>query len=150
MAWAPTSQGHLPRGSLRGAAQRRRGNLLAGQGVATRGDCHAPYEVRGSLRSQGYDGEAPTSQGHPAPCERLDKTEASRSDSRRRPTSGRLLGRRAASGPFPPSGSGSPPRIHRPGGDMSDLAKSLTSELRRQIEAFQPEIELKDVGSVTA
>ena len=32
---------------------------------------------------------------------------------------------------------------------MSDLAKSLTSELRQQIEAFQPEIELKDVGSVT-
>ncbi len=32
---------------------------------------------------------------------------------------------------------------------MSDLANSLTSDLRQQIEAFQPEIELKDVGNVT-
>jgi F-type H+-transporting ATPase subunit alpha len=31
---------------------------------------------------------------------------------------------------------------------MSDLVKNLTSELRRQIDEFSPEIELKDVGSV--
>ncbi len=31
---------------------------------------------------------------------------------------------------------------------MSDLAKNLSSELRRQIEAFSPQLEIKDIGTV--
>ena len=31
---------------------------------------------------------------------------------------------------------------------MTDFIDSLSSDLRRQIEAFTPELELKDVGSV--
>ena len=31
---------------------------------------------------------------------------------------------------------------------MPDLVNNLTSELQRQIDAFSPEVELKDVGAV--
>ena len=31
---------------------------------------------------------------------------------------------------------------------MPDLVKNISSELQRQIDAFSPEVELKDVGAV--
>ena len=31
---------------------------------------------------------------------------------------------------------------------MSDFAENLSEELRRQIEAFTPEVEIKDIGTV--
>ena len=32
---------------------------------------------------------------------------------------------------------------------MSDLIKDISSSLQKQIESFKPELELRDVGSVT-